>query len=346
MATDTKTADKDKPEDQEEELHVVEVGDDGQPLADDKAAPPEKDDKAKSAEKSEDGDEDDDEDEGDAKLAESQDDTDSDVVNSSKNRRRKKRKEMQRKARERTEAELAAQRERADALERRLLAMEGHALTTSEQTIDQQLRQALAEARQAEGILAKAIEAGNGEDAAAAIRIRDEAKERAFRLNMAKEGIGEQKKQLSNPGPDARVKSLAGEWLAANPWYDPNGRDEDSRITKAIDDGLVRDGYDPKTQEYWQELTARVSRRLSGGRKPAADDDGDEGDDGEKAATKPLKKPPPQSNGRGDGSPSGRNEVRVTPARKQAMMDAGIWDDPVRRAKQLRAYQQYDKDHA
>jgi len=339
---------KDKPEDKEDDLHIVEVGDDGQPLADDKAPPPEKDDKAKAAEKSGDSDDEDDEDEGDAKLAESQDDTDAEVANSSKNRRRKKRKEMQRKARERTESELAVQRERADALERRLLAMEGHALNTSEQTIEGQLRQALSEARQAEGILAKAIEAGNGEDAAAAIRIRDEAKERAFRLNMAKEGIGEQKKQLSVPKADPRVVSLATEWKNANPWYDPEGGNEDSRITKAIDDGLVRDGYDPKTQEYWQELTARVSKRLNGGRKAASDDDGDDGDDGEQSAapSKPVKKPPPQGNSRGDGSPSGRNEVRVTPARKQAMMDAGIWDDPVRRAKQLRAYQQYDKDHA
>lgn len=338
---------KDKPEDKEDDLHVVEVDADGKPIADeaeDKSKAPPEGDKAKAAEKPDDDDEDDEE---DAKLADSQDDTDADVVasESSKKRRRQKRKEMQRKARERTEGELAAQRERADALERRLLAMEGHALNTSEQTVDSQLRQALSEARQAEGILAKAIEAGNGEDAAAAIRIRDEAKERAFRLNMAKEGIGEQKKQLSNPAPDTRVKALAGEWLAANPWYDPNGRDEDSRITKAIDDGLVRDGYDPKTSEYWSELTARVSRRLNA-RKPAAGDDDDDGDDGEKAPQKAAKKPPPQGNGRSESAPSGRNEVRVTPERKAAMIDAGIWDDPVRRAKQLRAYQQYDKDHA
>jgi hypothetical protein len=43
---------------------------------------------------------------------------------------------------------------------------------------------------------------------------------------------------------------------------------------------------------------------------------------------------------------STKKEVYVTPARKQAMMDAGVWDDPVKRTQMLKAYQAYDKNSA
>jgi hypothetical protein len=36
----------------------------------------------------------------------------------------------------------------------------------------------------------------------------------------------------------------------------------------------------------------------------------------------------------------------VTPERKQAMIDAGIWDDVPRRNQMLKAYQAYDKSSA
>ena len=43
---------------------------------------------------------------------------------------------------------------------------------------------------------------------------------------------------------------------------------------------------------------------------------------------------------------STRKEVYVTPERKQAMIDAGAWEDPVKRARMLKAYQAYDRNSA
>ncbi len=37
-----------------------------------------------------------------------------------------------------------------------------------------------------------------------------------------------------------------------------------------------------------------------------------------------------------------KHDVYVSPERKQAMIEAGVWDDPTLRAKYLKAYQQYD----
>jgi len=284
----------------------------------------------------EDDDDDDDKDEGDARLAESQDDSEDDI--SPNRKRRLKRREVRKRAKDHAERELHFLREQNNDLMRRVSAVEGHALTTNVQSIEQRMQEALRDAQQAEQIMARAVEAGNGDDMATALRLRDEANRRAWDLSQSKQKVEQVRHQAANPGPDPRVRSLAQEWLAANPWYDPSGRDEDSRITKAIDDGLVSQGYDPKQPDYWHELTRRVSTRLGGA--PAAQED----EAPEPAAAR--RKAPPTGNSREHAPVSTRKEVYVTPERKQAMMDAGVWDEPTLRTRYLKAYQAYDKTSA
>jgi hypothetical protein len=38
-----------------------------------------------------------------------------------------------------------------------------------------------------------------------------------------------------------------------------------------------------------------------------------------------------------------KTEVYVSPDRKQALIDAGVWDDPVLRTKYVKRYQEYDR---
>ena len=284
----------------------------------------------------EEDDEEDDKDEGDARLAESQDDSEDDI--SPNRRRRLKRREIRKRAKDHAERELHFLREQNNELMRRVSAVEGHALSTNAQTLDQRMQEALRDAQQAEQIMARAVEAGNGDDMATALRLRDEANRRAWDLSQSKQQVEQVRKQVANPGPDPRVRSLAQEWLTANPWYDANGRDEDSRITKAIDDGLVAQGYDPKTPDYWHELTRRVSTRLNGASAEQ------EADAPEPAAAR--RKAPPTGNTREHAPVSTRKEVYVTPERKQAMIDAGVWDEPALRTRYLKAYQAYDKTSA
>ena len=128
--------------------------------------------------------------------------------------------------------------------------------------------------------------------------------------------------------PDPRVSSLAQEWMGANPWYDPKGGNEDSAITNAIDTRLVAEGYNPASVEYWQELTNRLRNRVAPAARTRKAPEGD--------AT-PKKKAAPQST---------KKEVYVTPDRKQAMIEAGYWDDPVKRNQMLKAYQAHDRNSA
>lgn len=272
-----------------------------------------------------DGDETDDE-----RLADSQDDLDDDIdEGKSKNRQKRvKRRELQRRAKENADRELEFLRQQNAEMMRRIQAVEGHAISTNEQGLDARYQQALNEVRQAEHIMARAAEAGNGDDMIAAMRIRDEAMSAAQQLQGYKQQVAQVREQVSKPQLDPRVTDYAKEWVSANPWYDPTGRDEDSRITKAIDDGLVREGYNPASRTYWEELTRRVAARVG---------DGDAGD------ARPKRKAPPTGNGREHAPASTRKEVYVTPDRKAAMIEAGIWDDPVARNRMLKAYQEYDK---
>jgi hypothetical protein len=275
---------------------------------------------------------DEEEDSGDERLGDSEDDSDDEIVN--RNRvKRQKRQAVRQRAKERADAELALLREQNDALLRRVSAIEGNTLANNVSAIDQRFNQVQNEVKQAEAIIARAVEAGNGDDVAAAMRLRDEAQREAAQLWQAKQQVEQVRQQHANPGPDQRVVNYAKEWMQANPWYDPAGRDEDSAITKVIDNQLAAAGYDPKSSEYWHELTRRVAARI--------------GDDGGETRAAPAKrKAPPTGTTREHAPVSTKKEIYVTPERKQAMIEAGIWDDVPRRNQMLKAYQAYDKSSA
>ena len=283
-------------------------------------------------------DHDDDDDDEDARLADDDDDGEDDSSTNNKthkNReRRNKRREIRRYAKERADAELRLLREQNELLARRVQAIEGNTFMQNEAAVDARFHEAVNEARMAEQIIAKAVEAGNGEDVAAAMRLRDEAKQRAAQLEAAKYQMAQAKQQMAQPQVDPRVTNYAKEWLEANDWYDPSGRDEDSAITKAIDNSLAAEGWDPRSEAYWHELTRRVAARISDDDSPARQE------------ASPKRKAPPMGGGREHAPASTLKEVYVTPERKQAMIDAGVWDDPAARNRYLKAYQEYDKQSA
>ena len=273
-------------------------------------------------------DDDGEEDDGDSRLATSDDDHEADATAGTNNARRKKRREIQKRARDLAQAELAYLRQQTQQMAQRLAAIEGHTVSTAEQTVAQRIAQAERDAQQAEQIMARAIEAGNGEDAAAALRIRDAAKDEAQQMRAAAQQLQQARpQQAAAPAADPRVATYAKEWMDANPWYDPSGSNADSAITKDIDNSLVREGYDPREIGYWQELTRRVGEAI--------------GDD---APSKPAqsRKGPPVGSQREHAPPRTKNEIYVTPERKQAMIEAGVWDDPIKRQRMLREYQRYD----
>jgi ElaB/YqjD/DUF883 family membrane-anchored ribosome-binding protein len=307
--------------DGDDDIEVVEVAElpTGDPAP--KAEPEEEDDRAAASD-------DEDDDEEDTRLADEDDD---DADEDPKRRKRVKRRQIQKAAKERTLQELQMLRRANEDLMRRVAAVEGASLTHSTTQIDQRLAEVQRDVRLADQILAKAIEAGNGTDAAEALRLRDEAKAAERELTNTKTSITTRRDTPA--APDPRVVNYAEQWKQANPWYDNNGRDEDSAVVNAIDNRLASEGYDPASQDYWSELTRRVKARIGAN------------DDRAAPAARDKRKAPPQGVAREHAPTSTRTEVYVTPERKAAMIDAGVWDDPVKRNQMLKAYQKYDREN-
>jgi hypothetical protein len=276
------------------------------------------------------GEEDADEDEDDERLATSEDDSDEEISTYNR-RRRQRRRDMQRKARDEAERKIRILEQQNNEMLRRLAAVEGYAANTNAQTLEERIAKNQREIAQAEHFIAKATEAGNGDDVVAAMRIRDQAMSEAQQLAAARDRLAEARKQAATPRVDPNVVNYAKEWMSANPWYDPTGRDRDSAVTKSIDAELAREGYNPASRDYWEELTSRVAEAI-----------GEGGSDAPAPAAKPKRRGPPTGATREHAPVSTKKEIYVTPERKQAMMEAGVWDDPVLRQRYLKAYQAYD----
>lgn len=297
-------------------------------------------------ESKQDEDRDEDEDHEDSRLSE--DNEDREELRRKRREEKADRAARRKQAIERDKTELNFLRQRNEALEKRVFQVEKTTMANTISGIDARIADTIAEVKAAERIMAQAIEAGNGDDAAKAMRIRDQAMQKVNQLqvhkhqqNQAAQELHQQSQQVqSQPqGPDPDVANFAQKWVSKNNWYNPNGTDEASKIVLAIDQSLVEAGYNPKTEEYWQELDKRVARRLpelkGGGNNDDSQDDDRRG----------QRRGPPVGSSRDQAPQSSRREVYISPERKQAMIDAGVWEDAVLRQRYLKQYAKWDREN-
>jgi hypothetical protein len=243
------------------------------------------------------------------------------------------RKDRKEKAISRDKLEMDFLRKRNDDLERRVSAQEIRSRQVDLGSFDAHIQQAARDAELADKVIAKAVEAGNGDDVTQAIRYREIAISKIQQLNQAKINASMQPVAQA-PAVDELMMHYANEFIKENKWYDPQGRDEDSSIVLAIDKSLAQDGFNPQTEEYWAELRKRAARRLPD-HFPA---NGSRDDRQSRGG-------PVLGSGREHAPTSTRKEIYISPERKQALMDAGVWDDPVLRNKYVKRYAEYDRTH-
>lgn len=177
----------------------------------------------------------------------------------------------------------------------------------------------------------EATETGNGDLLTQAQEMWYEAKKNFEALEGLKKQSVQQPQQQTIQAPDPMVQRYATDWMSDNPWYDPNGRDPDSKIALTIDNAMAEEGWNPKTQEYWEELDNRLAKYLPHRYSGAVE-----------TSVNPSTKRPRNivtSSGRESASSSGgKNTFTLTPDQVRAMKDAGMWDDPDKRAKMIRRY--------
>ena len=172
------------------------------------------------------------------------------------------RKDRRDQAIKRDKLELDFLRKRNDDLERRVSVQEQRSHQVDLGGYDQAIAKAAEEIELAERVIAKAVDAGNGADVTQAMRYRDQAMQKAQQLQFAKQQAAQQRTQPQVQQIDDMTMHYAKEFMADNPWYDSQGRDEDSAIVIAIDQSLSKDGFNSQTEEYWDELRKRTARRL------------------------------------------------------------------------------------
>ena len=126
------------------------------------------------------------------------------------------------------------------------------------------------------------------------------------------------------------VQKMAADWMEDNPWYDPRGGNEESQIAQIVDKKLTDEGFDPTSEDYWDELSDRLSKYLpkqspSTQRQPA------------------RPRSVMTSSGRDTTATTKSNEFRISPDRVAAMKEAGAWENPELRRKMTQRFIDYDR---
>lgn len=260
-------------------------------------------------------------------------------------RRRQERKDRKQRAQERESGlrrDLQSERDARSALEQRISLMERKTTGTELAQLDG----AIGEAEAAVNIYKKNItEATNRSDGAAVADATEKmvmARERAGELKRVRESFTKQQQSQAQGGtrqsPPPELVAHASAWMSKHSWYDPNGKDTDSKIAIAIDQGMASEGRDPRSADYWTELDNRIKQYLphrAGGKTTTLPG----------TATRKPGKSVVTGSSRETAATGGR-EFTLSADRVKALKDAGMWDDTKARASMIKDFMEYDRKAA
>lgn len=310
----------------EEIIDVVIEGED-----DDRPEAADDDENESSTQQNDAGSEADEDDESDVAAAD--DSATDDERESIRERRRKERHDRKVRAREREETlrrELSSRdvmlnelRQRLDVIDRRNTGSELAQLSNAK-------KQATEEYAYYKDQIRLGTESQNGSAVADATEKLYQTKSKLDQLNNIEKAMGS-KQQATQP-LDPRVANAARSWAEKNPWYDLQGKDQDSRVVLMLDQTLAEEGWNPSTPEYWSELNNRVKKYLP----HRANRD----------TITNKQKSVVAGSGRESAPRSGGAVFRLSAERVKALKDANKWDDVAERNKMIKEYRDYDRNNA
>jgi hypothetical protein len=274
--------------------------------------------------------------EGEERLGAEEEDEEGDEKRSKRRDERKSRRQRQKTARDRDKTELNFLRGRNENLERQFSQLDARVGQSETAQIDTRINDVKSKIKLADQVITKAIDQSDGAAVVEAQGIRDSLRDNLGQLTQAKTYMTQQR-QPQQPQVDPRLVQHAGAWMQDHTWWNPNGTDPDSLRVSEIDAQMVREGHDPTTADYWDELSDRVEEAI-----PGRFGNGD--------ARAPRKKGKRKASGptmsvSGRERPLKKNEVYISPDRKEAMIEAGVWEDPELRQKYLKQYAKYDAEN-
>ena len=170
-----------------------------------------------------------------------------------------------------------------------------------------------------------------------------DAQEMMYEARRQIESLSSLKKTAVQPNqnqgnvPDPRLQRLAANWMERNDWYDPSGRDTDSKIAKQIDEALSAEGWNPTDADYWNELDNRLHKYLPHKYNDSTD---------VRSSTKRPRSVVTSSGRESVNGSTNRNTFVLKPEQVRAMKDAGFWDDPDKRSKMIKRYAQEARNNS
>lgn len=249
----------------------------------------------------------------------------------------KERRERVRIAKERDKRQLAAQEALIEEQNRAIQAMHDRINKVQAEAIDSRIAAHVRDAKTMEDIEAKAMEKGEAKDSIEARRLKEQNIAEAHRLAAEKDALLQPRQVPQGPPKDVLDKQRI--FMERHPWYNPNGVDEDSLLTKAVDQAIANERrLTPNQPEYWNELEKRIAARMP--HRAYRDEDADD-----PAPDTRTRRAPPVGGGRNAPANTG-TKLTLSPERVAAMKEAGYWDDPKIRTKMAKQYIAFDKARA
>lgn len=253
---------------------------------------------------------------------------DSDALRAAKRERRRAKKQLVRQTNAEKDVKLQMLERQNQELLQRLSVVERKTHSADLARIDKAIEDSELRINYAKMKLSEAAESRDGNAMAKAQEMWMEARQQAEALrNLKKNAV--QPKQENNL-PDPRLQRLAADWMERNPWYNPNGKDLDSKVAKQVDEALTAEGWDATSAEYWEELDNRLQKYVSHRYNGNTDEN-------------PNRRSKPRGIVTGSGRESapragGKNAFSLSPEQVRAMKDAGFWDDSEKRNKMIKRY--------
>lgn len=267
-----------------------------------------------------------------------EDDDEREQIRAARREERRLKKQIHReKAKESNSLINALKRQNAELAER-LVAVEKKTSGAELARVDKAIEDAAVQVEYAKMKMKEAVSISDGEGLAKAQELWYESKRKVESLENLKQNAT---KHMSQPKqniqvPDPMVQRLAADWMEDNPWYDPNGRNEESQIAQMVDKRLTEEGFDPTSEDYWEELDTRMQKYLP-----------QKNNSGYNTSSVQQKRPRSvmTSSGRETTATTKSNEFRLSPDRVNAMKEAGLWDNPTARQTAIRKYAEWDRQN-
>ena len=263
---------------------------------------------------------------------------DSDAVREARRARRKAKKEYIKKVQTEKDQRLVAQDREISRLQERLTAMEREAQIDRVAKLEKAIEDEKNRMNWAKVRLKEATERADG-SALVSAQEQYMASTRNLENLIARKSQSEQYAKERDAATDPRVQTFADRWVSKNSWYDSDGQDPKSKLAKKIDSQLAQEGWNPASQMYWNELDARLEAELQDIETDAYTDNTDE---------TPRKRGPRSvvtGSEREIGGGASRNTFTLSADQVRAMKDAGLWDDPKKRARMIQKYAEYARQN-